>query len=178
MLSPCTRQVTHALLTRPPLSYKSLGFIITPFDLHVLSTPPAFILSQDQTLELKVFSSFIKTLALIKPDFCSRFPQEIVFRFRNGIFLPDCSLELCCKKFSGLHYCLSVLSNKSFSRFISHSKHRFYGLFAYLLFLKNLKPFTRDLLIIANTFVDVNGFFQKFSTFFLNVFFWLLCKPL
>ena len=118
MLSPCTRQVTHALLTRPPLSYKSLGFIITPFDLHVLSTPPAFILSQDQTLELKVFSSFIKTLALIKPDFCSRFSQEIVFRFRNGIFLPDCSLELCCKKFSGLHYCLSVLSNKSFSRFI------------------------------------------------------------
>ena len=46
------RQVTHALLTRPPLSYESLGFIITPFDLHVLSTPPAFILSQDQTLML------------------------------------------------------------------------------------------------------------------------------
>ena len=94
-----------------------------------------------------------------------------MFRFRNGIFLPDCSLELCFKKFSGLHYCLSVLLNKSFSRFISHSKHRFYGLFAYRLFLKNLKPFTRDLLIIANTFVDVNGFFQKFSTFFLNVIF-------
>ena len=26
---------------------------LTPFDLHVLSTPPAFILSQDQTLMLK-----------------------------------------------------------------------------------------------------------------------------
>ena len=26
-----------------------------PFDLHVLSTPPAFILSQDQTLMLKSF---------------------------------------------------------------------------------------------------------------------------
>ena len=25
-----------------------------PFDLHVLSTPPAFILSQDQTLMLKL----------------------------------------------------------------------------------------------------------------------------
>ena len=48
-------QVTHALLTRPPLSYDSLGFIITPFDLHVLSTPPAFILSQDQTLMLKCY---------------------------------------------------------------------------------------------------------------------------
>ena len=26
---------------------------MSPFDLHVLSTPPAFILSQDQTLMLK-----------------------------------------------------------------------------------------------------------------------------
>ena len=25
-----------------------------PFDLHVLSTPPAFVLSQDQTLRLKL----------------------------------------------------------------------------------------------------------------------------
>ena len=47
------RQVTHALLTRPPLTFKSLGFIKSPFDLHVLSTPPAFILSQDQTLMFK-----------------------------------------------------------------------------------------------------------------------------
>ena len=29
--------------------------MITPFDLHVLSTPPAFILSQDQTLEFIFF---------------------------------------------------------------------------------------------------------------------------
>ena len=56
MLSPCVRQVTHALLTRPPLTFESLGFIKSPFDLHVLSTPPAFILSQDQTLMLKSLS--------------------------------------------------------------------------------------------------------------------------
>ena len=31
--------------------------MVTPFDLHVLSTPPAFILSQDQTLELILFPS-------------------------------------------------------------------------------------------------------------------------
>ena len=51
------RQVTHALLTRPPLSHHSIrrnhG---ASFDLHVLSTPPAFILSQDQTL-VKSFQS-------------------------------------------------------------------------------------------------------------------------
>ena len=48
------RQVTHALLTRPPLSQISVRKLQSAsFDLHVLSTPPAFILSQDQTLILK-----------------------------------------------------------------------------------------------------------------------------
>ena len=39
---------SHALLTRLPLTPKSA------FDLHVLGLPPAFVLSQDQTLRLKV----------------------------------------------------------------------------------------------------------------------------
>ncbi len=38
---------SHALLTRPPLEPKS------SLDLHVLGLPPAFVLSQDQTLKLK-----------------------------------------------------------------------------------------------------------------------------
>ena len=58
VLSPCTRLVVHALLARSPLPVP----LISPkksernfsFDLHVLSTPPAFVLSQDQTLE-KIF---------------------------------------------------------------------------------------------------------------------------
>ena len=50
VLSPCMRQITHALLTRSPLSYIRASSPVTPFDLHVLSTPPAFVLSQDQTL--------------------------------------------------------------------------------------------------------------------------------
>ena len=49
-LSPCDRQVAHALLTRPPLKYISIALIVPPLDLHVLGTPPAFVLSQDQTL--------------------------------------------------------------------------------------------------------------------------------
>jgi hypothetical protein len=36
------------LLTRSPLIQRASS--LSPFDLHVLSTPPAFILSQDQTL--------------------------------------------------------------------------------------------------------------------------------
>ena len=49
-LSPCVRQVAHALLTRPPLEYTRITPHVSSFDLHVLSTPPAFVLSQDQTL--------------------------------------------------------------------------------------------------------------------------------
>ena len=48
VLSPCLGQIVHALLTRPPLEYQPKS--ISPLDLHVLSTPPAFVLSQDQTL--------------------------------------------------------------------------------------------------------------------------------
>ena len=61
LLSPCIRQVAHALLTRPPLEYdffhsaSSSSDVLSPFDLHVLSTPPAFILSQDQTLNVSSF---------------------------------------------------------------------------------------------------------------------------
>ena len=43
-LSQSQGQVAHVLLTRSPLGTSA------PFDLHVLSTPPAFVLSQDQTL--------------------------------------------------------------------------------------------------------------------------------
>ena len=44
-MSPAIGQISYVLLTRAPLG------IATPFDLHVLGTPPAFTLSQDQTLQ-------------------------------------------------------------------------------------------------------------------------------
>ena len=46
-------QVTHVLLTRSPLIQNQQKPVPSPFDLHVLSTPPAFVLSQDQTLQTK-----------------------------------------------------------------------------------------------------------------------------
>ena len=49
LLSPSLGQVAHALLTRPPLSHPKQASGAS-FDLHVLGTPPAFVLSQDQTL--------------------------------------------------------------------------------------------------------------------------------
>ena len=45
-------QITHVLLTRAPLYSPLRAFSL---DLHVLGTPPAFVLSQDQTLQLRGF---------------------------------------------------------------------------------------------------------------------------
>ncbi len=45
-LSQSAGQISHVLLTRSPLIHPKAS----SFDLHVLSTPPAFVLSQDQTL--------------------------------------------------------------------------------------------------------------------------------
>src|SRR5690349_7710548 len=51
-LSPSQRQVAHVLLTRSPLTPPPKKR--DPLDLHVLSTPPAFVLSQDQTLQQSI----------------------------------------------------------------------------------------------------------------------------
>ena len=48
MVSLCPGYVTYLFLTRSPLYAQSKSSV--PFDLHVLATPPAFVLSQDQTL--------------------------------------------------------------------------------------------------------------------------------
>ncbi len=50
-LSPARGQVAHVLRTRSPLSTDPK--VRLSFDLHVLTTPPAFTLSQDQTLRKK-----------------------------------------------------------------------------------------------------------------------------
>ena len=58
-LFPSAGQVAHVLLTRPPLNKKASSLV--PLDLHVLGTPPAFVLSQDQTLNLSSFSQPVFT---------------------------------------------------------------------------------------------------------------------
>src|SRR5215472_3715971 len=53
MLSPTKGQVAHVLLTRSPLEPTPLAEDEPSLDLHVLGTPPALTLSQDQTLRPK-----------------------------------------------------------------------------------------------------------------------------
>ena len=56
VLFPSKRKVAHALLTRPPLKQFEASSKLSPLDLHVLGTPPAFVLSQDQTLAFNPLS--------------------------------------------------------------------------------------------------------------------------
>ena len=55
-LSKCCPHLEGRLLTRySPVRHLVFTEINTPFDLHVLSTPPAFVLSQAQTLQDRLF---------------------------------------------------------------------------------------------------------------------------
>jgi hypothetical protein len=87
-LSPTSGQVTNALLTRSPLGnpfrpyeYKLQG---SSFDLHVLGTPPTFILSQDQTLRKRHIFQCVTFLDLL--------------RIVGVQFFTTIQLSMCCGK--------------------------------------------------------------------------------
>ena len=79
-LSQSQGQIAHVLLTRSPLIQGASSS--SPFDLHVLSTPPAFVLSQDQTLRkcLNSYPTRRSNAHLVHPQ--------------AGIGLEDASLKL------------------------------------------------------------------------------------
>ena len=121
LLSPTPGQVPHVLLTRSPLSYPCVhpkaSAEITPFDLHVLGAPPAFVLSQDQTL-YKMVS---------KPDY-----SEFKSLHSQTQSLASCELLLeFLKCFPHSKRVLQVLLIVQFSR--SSASHRFREA-AYLLY--------------------------------------------
>ena len=102
-LSHTQRQVAHALLTRPPLTLSPKGH--RPFDLNVLCTPPAFILSQDQTLEIIVLKhpfgwfNLLPSLALSFFYFClssilicKNFPRSVSSFILCFVLLSCCSI--------------------------------------------------------------------------------------
>ena len=53
------------LLTRSPLTLAGTSTTLCSLDLHVLGTPPAFVLSQDQTLMKNFFISLIDSFTLL-----------------------------------------------------------------------------------------------------------------
>ena len=67
---------------------------VLPLDLHVLGTPPAFILSQDQTLQKRICSSFSQTLTYLKQFMHPKMQYELTLictiqfltNMRYGVF--------------------------------------------------------------------------------------------
>ena len=104
VLSPCKGQVAHALLTRPPLEqciFKSNRNLpirrMSPLDLHVLGTPPAFVLSQDQTLPfnpstLSCLNSLESSLNFLRVSLCIvfkvRLPVPLTFVRASSTIIP------------------------------------------------------------------------------------------
>ena len=86
-LSRAHGQVTYVLLTRSPLTSRKASFPFGPFDLHVLGTPPAFILSQDQTLHLILAHDVIwHRLFLLSRIDVSFLVSSILFGFQRSLF--------------------------------------------------------------------------------------------
>ena len=54
---------------------------MSPLDLHVLGTPPAFVLSQDQTLPFNPLNTFVFKLFGIFAEFLARFS---LYRFQGS----------------------------------------------------------------------------------------------
>ena len=105
------------LLTRLPLDLKEASFLLLSFDLHVLSTPPAFVLSQDQTLHDRLFvwldyflpcSNSLLGIAtshigLIRSLYCSVFKEPSLFKRLDYLttFVEVCQI-IFLKSFSSL----------------------------------------------------------------------------
>ena len=87
-LSPSLGQVAYVLRTRSPLSHPRIATLLFSLDLHVLTTPPAFTLSQNQTLRkiyLKIYEVF-NVLFLSDVFFPSRFVGLFSKLFAKKIF--------------------------------------------------------------------------------------------
>ena len=83
-LSRTRGYVIHVLLTRSPLTRGPKS--VRALDLHVLSTPPAFVLSQDQTLQFDSKNSLL--LNDLGP--CDWTQAFVEANSSNGCFLVGC----------------------------------------------------------------------------------------
>ena len=85
-------RVTHPSATKLKSSVRKHRLIV-PFDLHVLGTPPAFILSQDQTLMLKFFVPLRKRFDLNMKEIL-QVKMDLAFHFYPFTEL-GCSKNWC-----------------------------------------------------------------------------------
>ena len=106
----------YSPVRRFPLSKSTeASFNNFSLDLHVLGTPPAFILSQDQTLK---FNSIL-TLSDLYRVFCSKrlrlFANPLNSSYLNYCFFTRNCQKPFCNCLTNLHNCFFVCENFSFS---------------------------------------------------------------
>ena len=107
LLSPCVRQVIHALLTRPPLSHKHLHpegirckcFVRLACVRHAASVHP----EPGSNSHLNVCFLTGSRLA-----FALLFPVRFTFSWVHLLFPKDASFSEISIEFSGLFHCLVV----------------------------------------------------------------------
>ena len=109
----CSR-VTHPSAARIQSSNRSLP-IISPLDLHVLSTPPAFVLSQDQTL---MFNPYLELESSEPPTRQSRSFLEPVQAFHS--FESDRFLYVFVSLYRFQGSCAAIATT---FRIVSHLPH-------------------------------------------------------
>ena len=126
LYGPGCPRVTHPSATKLPQdsfdASISIISVTAPFDLHVLGTPPAFILSQDRTLEINFtdlticFVLFLKSSSVtddvdlrISPKIrCRFFYLSSAFRHSAEYFYSvnkESTLVCLCFLLSKLHCC-------------------------------------------------------------------------
>ena len=110
-LSPTLRQIAHVLRTLTPLDNFNNATKVIPFDLHVLSTPPAFVLSQNQTLREKRMGIHFTRRRSEEPKVCAndllKSPLNLTDYFLRGI-----SAELSIPLRVSFDLILNVLKSK------------------------------------------------------------------
>ena len=144
MLSPTQGQVAHALLTRPPL-IPPKG---SPFDLNVLCTPPAFILSQDQTLEQIVYSLSSDSRYLIRAIYSSFL---LLFRVVFSLGFFDRFFFALAFLLCTFFFCCSIVKFQFFCRRFRDS---FIILPLYLIFVKHFFQLFFIFYVFVNNFVN------------------------
>ena len=157
LLSPSERQVAHALLTRSPLSHlgslTEISELRASFDLHVLGTPPAFVLSQDQTLKYGILTVRLRTDKTYPSCQSQSLQKNCLSSFSAALKNPSLVLIR-------ISFCLHCLIYKVHSQPRKALKSLAFSA------LSCLGLSVRCLITIALSEAVVKSFFQLFSRFF------------
>ena len=123
-LFPTRRKVVYVFRTRLPVASLCIATELLPHDLHVLSLPLAFILSQDQTLHCKC--CLMLTLLIQRINVSNR----IVFAFDLPIVSPE-ARRAVASQLSKIFWLPSLRLDGNPSRFEAYSASHFLGVQMY-----------------------------------------------